>query len=107
MTTFVQKAACKMLVKLIPEVNFINIFCKRLLYKILVPKITKLCFGFVTIEKLLNSLLYKKAACKMLVKLTPGLKVINVLHTAFTHVDPEKKDSQVSIVIWRFWDLRA
>ncbi len=36
---------------------------------------------------------------------TPGFNFINVLHTAFTHVDPEcaKKDSQVSIVIWRFW----
>jgi len=36
---------------------------------------------------------------------SPGLNFINVLHTAFTHVDPEcaKKDSQVSIVILRFW----
>jgi len=36
-----------------------------------------------------------------------GLNFINVLRTAFTHVDPEcaKKDSQVISVIWRFWDL--
>ncbi len=36
---------------------------------------------------------------------TPGFNFINVLRTAFMHVDPEcaKKDSQVSIVILRFW----
>ncbi len=50
-----------------------------------------------------------KAAHKLLMKLTPGLNFINVLCTAFTHVDPEctKKDSQVSSVNWRFWDLQA
>jgi hypothetical protein len=39
----------------------------------------------------------------------PGLNFINVLRTAFTHIDPEcaKKDSQVSGVIWCFWDLRS
>jgi len=38
---------------------------------------------------------------------TSGLNFINVLRTAFMHVDPEsaKKDSQVSSVIWHFWDL--
>jgi hypothetical protein len=38
-----------------------------------------------------------------------GLNIINVLHTAFTNVDLKyaKKESQVSSVIWRFWDLRA
>ncbi len=30
-----------------------------------------------------------KAARRTLMKLTPGLNFINVLHTAFTHVDPE------------------
>jgi len=40
-------------------------------YKILAPKITKLCFGFLTIEKLLNSHSYKKCLPKMLMKLTP------------------------------------
>ncbi len=51
----------------------------------------------------------KKGGRKMLMKLTPGLNFINILCTAFTHIDPEcaKKDSQVSSVIWRFWDLRA
>jgi len=50
-----------------------------------------------------------KSAPKMLVNLTPGLNFINVLCTAFAHVDPEcaKKDSQVSIVILRFWALQA
>ncbi len=34
----------------------------------------------------------------------PWLNFINILCTAFMHVDPEcaKKDSQVSSVIWRF-----
>ncbi len=43
------------------------------------------------------------------VGLTPGLNFINVLRTAFSHICPEcaKKDSQVSSVIWHFWDLRA
>ncbi len=53
-------------------VNFINILCSRFLYKILAPKITKLCFGFVTREKLLNLLSYKKFVSKMLMKLTTG-----------------------------------
>jgi hypothetical protein len=45
---------------------------------------------------------------KMIAKQT-GVNFINVLRTAVTHVDPEcaKKDSQVSSVIWHFWDLRA
>ncbi len=40
-------------------------------------------------------------------KLTPGLNFINILRTTFTHVDPAcaKKDSQVNIVILRFWAL--
>jgi len=44
------------------DVDFINILCMRFLYKILAPKITKLCFVFVTREKLLNLLLYEKHA---------------------------------------------
>jgi len=37
----------------------------------------------------------------MLMKSTPGLNVINVLHTAFTYVDPKcaKKDSQVKSAV--------
>ena len=34
-------------------------------------------------------LTYAIVDCKMLVKSTPGLNFINVLRTAFTHVDPE------------------
>jgi len=50
-----------------------------------------------------------KAVRKKLVKLTPTVNFINILPTAFTHADPEcaKKDSQVSSVSWRFWELRA
>ena len=38
-----------------------------------------------------------------------GLNFTNVLRAAFIRADPKcaKKDSQVSSVIWRFWDLRA
>ena len=43
----------------------------------------------------------------MLMKLTPGFNFINILRTAFTYVDPKcaKKDSQVNMVILRFWAL--
>jgi hypothetical protein len=38
----------------------------------------------------------------------PGVNFINILRTAYTCIDPEcaKKYSQVSSVIWRFWDLQ-
>jgi len=50
-------------------VNFINVLCARFSYKILAPKITKLCFGF---EVLPPKSLYKKRTSKTLMKLTPG-----------------------------------
>jgi len=38
----------------------------------------------------------------------PGVDFINFLRAAFTREDPKcKKDSQVSSVVWRFWDQRA
>jgi len=40
-----------------------------------------------------------KASRKMLVKLTPGLNFINVLRTAFTHVDPECKKNPVKSIV--------
>ncbi len=40
-------------------------------------------------RKAAQKLLYKKAARKMLVELTPWLNYINVLHTAFTLTDPK------------------
>jgi len=49
-----------------PGVNFINILRVAFFADILAQKITKLK---VTREKLLNSLLYKKCACKKLMKL--------------------------------------
>jgi len=36
-----------------------------------------------------KALSYEKSARKMLMKLTPGVDFINILRTAFTHVDPE------------------
>jgi len=40
-------------------VNFINVLRAHFSNEILAPKITKLCFGFATREKLLNLLLYE------------------------------------------------
>jgi hypothetical protein len=51
-------------------INFINILCAHVLYKILVAKITKLKQNY---RKLQYLLLYKKGARKMLMKLTPGV----------------------------------
>jgi len=50
-----------MFVKLDPGVNFINVLCTRFSYKILVPKITKLCFLF---EIFGAKILYKNACVK-------------------------------------------
>jgi len=55
-----------------PGVNFINVLQARFLYKILAPKITKLCFGFETRKKLPKRLSYQKRALKTLMKLTIG-----------------------------------
>jgi len=42
-------------------------------------------------------------------RVTSRVDFINFLRTAFKQADPEcaKKDSQVSNVIWCFWDLRV
>jgi len=63
--------ACKMLMKLTSEINFINILSTQFLYVILAPKITKLCFGF---EIFGNKISYKKRTHKTLMKLTPGCR---------------------------------
>jgi len=52
-----------------PSVNFINLLPVRFPYKILAPKIKKLCFGF---EMLVQKILYEKLEHKMLMKLTPS-----------------------------------
>jgi len=69
-----------MLMKLTPAVNFINILWAYFLQE------SKLhSFSLVTV--MLCDFLWKeygqKNACKMLVKLTPGDNVINILHTFF------------------------
>jgi len=61
--------------KLSPGVNFINILCTDFSYEILVPKVTKLAFGF---EILAPNILYEKRAHKMLMKLTPGEQSSNL-----------------------------
>ncbi len=40
---------------------------------------------------------------------TPGVNFIKILWAAFTHADPKcaKKDSEVSSVVWCFWDQRS
>ncbi len=50
-------------------------------------------------EGLCKDLSYKKDERKMLMKLTPGLNFINVLHIAFTLVDPRS--------IKRYWWLNC
>jgi hypothetical protein len=53
-----------------PAINFINVLQACFLYKILAPKITKLCFGF-EIFWLQN--IGEKSTRKMLMKSTPGV----------------------------------
>ncbi len=46
---------------------------------------TKLQSQNVTIEKLRKALSYKKFSCKMLIKLTQGVNLINISQVAFSH----------------------
>jgi len=62
------KAAHKILVKFTPGVNFINIAHARFAYEIFVAKISNPKASFVVFGA---KILYKKCACKMLMKLTP------------------------------------
>jgi hypothetical protein len=62
-----EKFAPKMSVKLTTEVNFINVLCERFSFKILAPKITKLCFGF---EIFWRQNFVQKCARKTMMKLT-------------------------------------
>jgi hypothetical protein len=73
------KAALKMLMKLTASVNFINVLRRHFLCKILAPKITK---PNVIRKKLLYLLLYKKCACKMLMKLTIGKHNVSARRTS-------------------------
>jgi len=52
------------------------------------PKSAKKYSQAVSLFALLGSMLLK-AACKMLMKLTPRLNFINVLRTAFELIDPK------------------
>ncbi len=56
-------------VKFIIGVNFINVFLRASFVQILVPKTTKLAFGF---KILVPKISYKKCAWKTLIKLTTG-----------------------------------
>ncbi len=51
----------------------------------------------------------KRAACRMLLNLTPGVNLINILQTDITRADLESaKNSQVMVSIFLyFWDLRV
>jgi len=79
------KAARKMLVKLTPGVNFINI--QRIAFTLVDPKSVKKIDNLTVFFTLLVYLCVK-AARKMLVKSTPGVNFINIQRTAFTLVDP-------------------
>jgi hypothetical protein len=64
------RAACKTLVKSIPEVNFINIKRTNFSYKC---HVLEAFSSYMYVEK---RHLYEKFVCKMLMKLTPGGKEI-------------------------------
>jgi hypothetical protein len=53
------------------------------------PFAKKLQSQTVSREKLCKTLLYEKAASKLLVQLTPGVDFTNGLPSAFTHTDPK------------------
>jgi hypothetical protein len=47
-----------------------------------------------------------KAAFKIMMKLTPGIDLTNILRSVFTFVDPKgAKKAAKSLVILHFWDL--
>jgi hypothetical protein len=70
-----------MLMKRIPGVNFINVLHA---FFILVPKITKLCFGF---EIFGAKILYKICVSKTLMKLTPSVQ--KHLRAVFSSENPK------------------
>ncbi len=70
-----------------PGVNLINILQAPIAPTVFWQKITK--SNCNQKKKLSEALLYDKFACKMLMKLTPGVYFINILCTAFALVDPE------------------
>jgi hypothetical protein len=65
-----------MLVKLTPDVDFINILHAQFSYKILAPKNSTQSTAYVQNFGNKNSLLYEKCARKTLMKLTAGLFVL-------------------------------
>ena len=71
------------------------------------PKSTKRQLSCKSFIVLLGPALVK-AALRTLMKLTPGLNFINVLRTAFSHVEPKsvKKTVKLSVFL-RFRNLRA
>jgi len=66
--------------KLTTVVNFINVLRMHFLYKILVPKITKICFGF---ETFWCQNTYKKCVRIRLIKLMAGSHFTNILRATF------------------------
>jgi hypothetical protein len=63
------------------RVDFINIFRQCFSYKLLAPKITKLCFGF---DIFWRQNIGKKSERKMLMKLTPVVNFYFETRWAFT-----------------------
>jgi hypothetical protein len=56
----------------------------------------------------LNELSYEKCARKTLMKLSPGVNVINVLLAAFTHADTKsRKDTDNLPQFSPFWGMRS
>ncbi len=73
-------------------------FCTHRSWK---PKNT----DYLTVFFALSGSVCVKAACRMLLKLTPGLNFTNVLRTAFALVDPNSEKNSVISVFLHFWDL--
>jgi hypothetical protein len=85
------KAVCRTLMKLSPGVNFINILCSALtLVDLKSVKSTAKSYKYLFT---LSGSASVKAVPRMLMKLSPGVKFINILCTAFTLVDPKSVKS--------------
>jgi len=94
------KDACRMLMKLTSGVKFINILQAAFVPIFLHQKITK-PNQTVTREKLRKKRLHKKVQSKMLMKLTSGVKFINILQVAFVPIFLRQKITKPNQTVTR------
>ncbi len=95
-----------MLMNLTPGLNFINILGTA--FTLADPEsVKRYLYDLAVLFTLLRSTSVK-AEHKMLMKLTPGLNFINVLHTAFMLAEPKSvKKTVKSSLFLCVWDLGA